>query len=262
MPELPQESTIRLAAFLGVLTVMAIWELAAPHRRAEVPRLIRWANNLALVAVDTALLRLVFPVLATGAAIWAASQGVGLFNWLDAPLWLALPLAVLALDFAIWGQHVVMHKVPALWRLHRMHHADPAMDVTTALRFHPLEILVSMAIKIVLVMALGAPALAVLVFEVILNATALFTHSNVALPPALERVLRRVIVTPEMHRIHHSERRNETDSNYGFALSIWDHAFGTHVAQAAGPIRFGIGIYGGLRDQWLDRLILQPFRKR
>ncbi len=262
MTELPHESTIRLAAFLGVLTLMAIWELAAPHRRAEVPRLIRWANNLALVAVDTAILRLVFPVLATGAAVWAAAQGVGLLNILAAPAWLAVPLGILLLDFAIWGQHVVFHKVPALCRLHRMHHADPAMDVTTALRFHPLEILLSMAIKIALVVALGLPPVAVLVFEVILNATALFTHSNVALPARLERALRRVIVTPEMHRIHHSDRRDETDSNYGFALSIWDHALGTHRVQAAGPIRFGIGIYGGLRDQWLDRLIAQPFRRR
>jgi sterol desaturase/sphingolipid hydroxylase (fatty acid hydroxylase superfamily) len=262
MSGLDDESTIRLSAFLGVLAVMAAWELAAPNRRHDIPRLIRWTNNLALVVVDTALLRLVFPVLATGAAIWAGAQGVGLFNWLGPPLWLALPLAVLMLDFAIWGQHVAMHKVPALWRLHRMHHADPEMDVTTALRFHPLEILVSMAIKIVLVVALGLPPVAVLLFEVILNATALFTHSNVALPAGLERVLRRVIVTPEMHRIHHSDRRDETDSNYGFALSIWDHAFGTHRAQAAGPIRFGIGIYGGRRDQWLDRLIWQPVRRR
>lgn len=259
---LPSEDTIRLSVFIGTLTAMAIWEFAAPHRRAEIPRLVRWTNNLALVALDTAALRLVFPMLATGVAIVAQSRGWGLFNVLDVPAWLSIPVTILTLDFAIWAQHVVFHKVPALWRLHRMHHADPSMDVTTALRFHPLEIVASMAVKIALVVLIGAPAVAVLAFEVILNATAIFTHANVALPPRLEQALRHVMVTPEMHRIHHSERRAETDSNYGFALSIWDHAFGTHIARAAGPIRFGIGLYGTTREQWLDRLLLQPFRRR
>tara|TARA_R110002073_G_scaffold22414_2_gene77380 strand:- start:3438 stop:4229 length:792 start_codon:yes stop_codon:yes gene_type:complete len=256
------EDTVRLLVFLGVLAGMAAWEFAAPHRRSEIPRLIRWTNNLALIAVDTLALRLVFPMLATGAALLAQNQGWGLFPALGLPAAATVIAAILVLDFVIWGQHVVFHKVPALWRLHRMHHSDPAMDVTTALRFHPLEIVVSMALKIGVVMALGAPPLAVLVFEVLLNATALFTHSNVALPARLEPVLRRVIVTPEMHRIHHSERRAETDSNYGFALSIWDHLFRTHTAQAKGPIRFGIGLHGAARDQWLDRLLLQPFRRR
>ena len=263
MPQiLALEDTIRLAVFLGVLAVMALWELAAPNRRAEIPRLLRWSNNLALVAIDTLALRLVFPLLATGAALAATSAGFGLFNWVTAPVWLELLASVLFLDLAIWAQHVVFHKIPLLWRLHRMHHADPEMDVTTALRFHPLEIILSMALKILLVVLIGAPALAVLIFETILNATALFTHSNVALPPRLEAILRRVIVTPEMHRIHHSERRSETDSNYGFALSLWDHLFRTHTAEPAGPIRFGIGLYNTPREQWLDRLLLQPFRRR
>ncbi|HSF65007.1 MAG TPA: sterol desaturase family protein, partial [Paracoccaceae bacterium] len=225
-----QEGPLRLGVFLAVLAVMAAWELAAPLRRAEVPRVIRWSNNIGLVALDTAIVRLVFPLAAVGVAAWAQGAGFGLLQWLALPGWLAVPLAMVALDLGIWAQHVLFHKVPWLWRLHRVHHADTHFDVTTGVRFHPIEILVSMAIKMALVAALGAPVLAVLLFEIMLSAGALFTHANLSLPARMDAALRRVIVTPDMHRIHHSVRRVETDSNYGFNLSVWDRLFGTYRA--------------------------------
>ena len=257
------EPTLRLAVFLSVLAAMALWEVAAPRRRREIPRLLRWTNNLALVVLDTAVLRLAFPMLAVGLAILAEQRGWGLFNLLAVPGWLAFVASVVILDLAIYGQHVVFHAVPVLWRLHRMHHADLDFDVTTALRFHPVEIVLSMAVKLAVVAALGPPALAVLVFEVLLNATALFSHSNVRLPAGLDRVLRWGIVTPDMHRVHHSIDRVETDSNYGFNLSVWDRLFRTYRAQPAkghDAMQIGIGQFRTRRDLWLDRMLLQPFR--
>ena len=257
------EPTLRLAVFLSVLAAMALWEVAAPRRRREIPRLLRWTNNLALVVLDTAVLRLAFPMLAVGLAILAEQRGWGLFNLLAVPGWLAFVASVVILDLAIYGQHVVFHAVPLLWRLHRMHHADLEFDVTTGLRFHPVEIVLSMAVKLAVVAALGPPALAVLVFEVLLNATALFSHSNVRLPAGLDRVLRWGIVTPDMHRVHHSIDRVETDSNYGFNLSVWDRLFRTYRAQPAkghDAMQIGIGQFRTRRDLWLDRMLLQPFR--
>ncbi|MBK8438247.1 MAG: sterol desaturase family protein [Rhodobacter sp.] len=257
------EPTLRLAVFLSVLAAMALWEVAAPRRRREIPRLLRWTNNLALVVLDTAVLRLAFPMLAVGLAILAEQRGWGLFNLLAVPGWLAFVASVVILDLAIYGQHVVFHAVPVLWRLHRMHHADLEFDVTTGLRFHPVEIVLSMAVKLAVVAALGPPALAVLVFEVLLNATALFSHSNVRLPAGLDRVLRWGIVTPDMHRVHHSIDRVETDSNYGFNLSVWDRLFRTYRAQPAkghDAMQIGIGQFRTRRDLWLDRMLLQPFR--
>ncbi|AZU03637.1 fatty acid hydroxylase [Glycocaulis alkaliphilus] len=262
---LAAEPLLRLAAFAGVLAVMMVWELAAPRRRREIPRLVRWSNNLAVVVLDTAILRLAFPLLAVAFALWAEGAGWGLFNVLGAPLWLALPLSVLLLDLAIYGQHVVFHKVPVLWRFHRMHHADLEFDVTTGLRFHPGEIVLSMIIKLAVVALLGAPALAVLVFEVLLNATSMFNHSNIRLPFGLDRMLRLFVVTPDMHRVHHSALRHETDSNYGFNLPWWDRLFGTYRAQPeAGhdAMTIGIGQFRTPRDLWLDRMLLQPFRGR
>jgi len=264
MTLLSHEPAIRLGVFLAMLAAMAAWELAAPARRAEVPRLIRWSNNLALVVVDTAVLRLVLPVLAVGAAVWAQAQGIGLLHLAPLPGWLAVVLAILALDLAIYGQHILMHKTPALWRLHRMHHADPLVDVTTGLRFHPLEILLSMLLKIALVVSLGAPPVAVLLFEVILNAASLFNHANIRLPPRVEALARLILITPDLHRIHHSEIRAETDSNYGFSVPWWDRLFRTFRARPAlGPdgVVAGIGAFGTARDQWLDRLLIQPFRR-
>ncbi|MGY6661581.1 MAG: sterol desaturase family protein [Glycocaulis sp.] len=260
---LAAEPLLRLAAFAGVLAVMMVWELAAPRRRREIPRLVRWSNNLAVVVLDTAILRFAFPLLAVAFALWAEGAGWGLFNVLGAPLWLALPLSVLLLDLVIYGQHVMLHKVPVLWRFHRMHHADLEFDVTTGLRFHPGEIVLSMIIKLAVVGLLGAPALAVLVFEVLLNATSMFNHSNIRLPFGLDRVLRLFVVTPDMHRVHHSVLRHETDSNYGFNLPWWDRLFGTYRAQPeAGhdAMTIGIGQFREPRDLWLDRMLLQPFR--
>jgi len=262
---LANEPILRLAVFLGVLVAMAGWELAAPRRRQDIPRVIRWTNNLALVVVDTVILRLTFPILSVGLALMAEERGWGLFNALDLPPWLAVPLSILLLDLAIYLQHVLFHAVPGLWRLHRMHHADLEFDVTTGLRFHPVEIVLSMVIKLAVVAALGAPAVAVLLFEVLLNATALFNHANIRLPAGVDRVLRWVIVTPDMHRVHHSVIPAETNSNFGFNLPWWDRLLGTYRAQPkAGHAGMTIGIeqFRTSRDLWLDRMLLQPLRGR
>ncbi|MCP4381508.1 MAG: sterol desaturase family protein, partial [Hyphomicrobiales bacterium] len=233
MPELvlANEPLIRIAFFLGILILMALWEVAAPRRRREIPRLLRWSNNLGVVVVDTILIRLTFPVVAVGLAFAAQERGWGLFNVMEVPNWAAFVLSLLALDLAIYLQHVMFHAVPALWRLHRMHHADLEFDVTTGLRFHPVEILLSMAIKLFVVAALGPPAVAVLVFEVVLNGTAMFNHSNVRMWLGLDRILRWILVTPDMHRVHHSIHPDETNSNFGFNLPWWDRMFGTYRAQ-------------------------------
>lgn len=260
---LAAEPTIRLAAFLSVLVAMVLWEVAAHRRRRDIPRVIRWTNNLALVVVDTAILRLTFPILAVGLAAIAADRGWGLFNNIDAPIWAAIVISMLLLDLAIYLQHVMFHAVPGLWRLHRMHHADLDFDATTGLRFHPVEILISMGVKLAVVMALGPPAVAVLLFEIILNATALFNQANIDLPRPLDRILRWIVVTPDMHRVHHSVDPRETNSNFGFNLPWWDRLLGTYVAQPAmGHTRMEIGIeqFRTRRDLWLDRMLIQPVR--
>jgi len=258
---LDHEGSVRLGVFLAVLGVMAAWEVAAPRRRREIPRLLRWSSNLGVVALDTVLVRLAFPVLAVALALQAEAGGWGLFNALDVAPWLALVASVLLLDLAIYLQHVMFHAVPALWRLHRMHHADLEFDVTTGLRFHPVEILLSMGIKLAVVAALGPPAVAVLIFEVLLNATAMFNHSNIRLPLGVDRWLRLLVVTPDMHRVHHSVIPAETNSNFGFNLPWWDRLLGTYRAQpAAGHERMTIGIeqFRSRRDLWLDRMLIQP----
>ena len=260
---LAAEPEIRLTAFLSVLAAMALWELAAPRRRRDIPRVIRWSNNLALDVIDTAILRLSFPILAVGLAVLAEERGWGLFNIIEAPFGLAVILSMLLLDLAIYLQHVMFHAVPALWRLHRMHHADLDFDATTGLRFHPIEILISMAIKLALVAALGPPAVAVLLFEIILNATALFNHANINLPRPVDRWLRWIVVTPDMHRVHHSVDPRETNSNYGFNLPWWDRLMGTYVAQPAKGhegMTIGIEQFRTTRDLWVDRMLIQPLR--
>lgn len=258
---LANEPGIRLAIFLGVLVLMAVWELAAPRRRREIPRLLRWSSNLGIVVVNTLLVRLTFPVVAVGLAITAQEQGWGLLNNFAIPGWFAIILSILALDLAIYLQHVMFHAVPALWRLHRMHHADLEFDVTTGLRFHPVEILLSMSIKLAVVAALGPPAVAVLIFEVLLNATAMFNHSNVGLPLGFDKALRWLVVTPDMHRVHHSIIPNETNSNFGFNLPWWDRLLGTYRAQPKeGHLAMTIGVdqFRTSRDLWLDRMLIQP----
>jgi sterol desaturase/sphingolipid hydroxylase (fatty acid hydroxylase superfamily) len=260
---LAHESLVRLGAFFAVLAAMAAWELAAPRRRREIPRLVRWSNNFALVALDAVVVRLVLPTVALGAALTAQQQGWGLFGAVPAPGWLAVLATVVVLDLAMYLQHVVFHAVPALWRLHRMHHADLEFDVSTGIRFHPLEILLSMAIKLAMVAALGAPAAAVLVFEILLNATAMFNHANIRMPVWLDRVLRWIVVTPDMHRIHHSVESRETNSNFGFNLPWWDRLLGTYKPDPSqGHERMTIGIerFRSVDELRIDRMLLQPLR--
>ena len=244
------EAIIRLSVFLGLFAVLATLEAVLPRRARSQPRRTRWVTNWSVTVLNTITLRLIaiaLPLLAVGAAVDADRQGWGLFNALSIPLWIEVVAVVLILDFAIWLQHLITHKVPLLWRLHRVHHADVDMDVTTAIRFHPVEIALSMLLKIGLVYLLGPAALAVVLFEIILNGTAMFNHSNLALPAWLDRPLRKVLVTPDMHRVHHSVHRHEHDSNYGFSLSIWDRMFGTYIAQPeAGHDDMQVGL------QWQD----------
>jgi sterol desaturase/sphingolipid hydroxylase (fatty acid hydroxylase superfamily) len=257
------EPFIRLGAFGSVFAAMTIWELVGPRRKQVIGRGMRWPNNLGVVVVDMLLVRLVFPTTAVGFALVAEAHGWGLLNTIAVPVWIAVVSSVILLDLAIYFQHVLFHAVPALWRLHRMHHADLEFDVTTGLRFHPIEILLSMVIKLAVVAALGAPAVAVLIFEVLLNATSMFNHGNIRMPLGLDRVLRWFVVTPEMHRVHHSILSRETNSNFGFNLPWWDRLFGTYRAQpAAGHDGMTIGIeqFRDPRELGLDRMLLQPFR--
>lgn len=265
MPEsmIAAEPLVRLGCFAGVLLLMVVWEAVMPHRTQSIARLHRWPNNLGVVVLNTLALRLVFPLAGVGMALLAQSKGWGLLNLLPISPWIAVPVAVLLLDLAIYGQHVAFHLMPWLWRLHRMHHADLEFDVTTGLRFHPGEIVLSTAIKLAAILMLGAPALAVLLFEVLLNATSMFNHGNVRLPLPLDRVLRFLVVTPDMHRVHHSIDRRETDSNFGFNLPWWDCLFGTYRAQPAlghDNMVLGIDSFRDARELRLDRMLLQPLR--
>lgn len=257
------ETTVRLVFFFGVFGLMAMWELLAPRRKLTQPRPGRWVNNIALVVVNTVVLRVVFPTAAVGVAAYAIEHQWGLFNQLDLPLWMSGILSVVVLDGVIFIQHVMFHAVPVFWRLHRVHHADMDIDVTTGARFHTIEILLSMLIKFAAILLLGPPLVAVVVFEVVLNATSMFNHSNVRLPLALDRLIRLLIVTPDMHRVHHSRYAHETNSNFGFNLSVWDRLFGTYRAQPDdGHTGMAIGIdtfRDSARCTHLHRLLLMPF---
>ena len=228
---LANEVQIRIVAFLGILVVLALWEWLAPRRVPIVSKITRWANNFGMVMVYTVLLRAVFPAAAVGMAVYAQGAGWGLLNRFEMPRELAVVIAVLILDFAIYLQHVLFHKATPLWRLHRVHHADLDFDVTTGLRFHPLEIVLSMAYKSAIIMLLGPPVLAVLIFEVLLNATSMFNHSNVRIMRAIDAKLRWLVVTPDMHRVHHSIHRDESNSNFGFNLPWWDRLLGSYRDQ-------------------------------
>lgn len=257
------EAGLRLGIFLGVFAATALLELAVP-RRPKAPDVgRRWMVNLGILAVDVIVQRLTVGAVAIAAAVWAEERGLGLFHLLDWPGWLAGLLAFVVLDGAIWAQHVATHKIPLLWRLHQVHHADHDVDLTTGIRFHPIEIVLSALFKAVLVIALGAPATAVLLFEAALNGSAIFTHGNVAVPKRLDRCLRWMICTPDMHRVHHSTDRAETDTNYGFFLSVWDRLFGTMLhAPAAGQLGVELGLPGH-RDPAryrLTTLLLMPFQ--
>ncbi len=237
------EAVVRLAVFFGVFAIMAAWEMLAPRRVLSQSKSARWLNNISLVVLNTLILRFVFPAAAVGVANHAIQQQWGLFNQFDTPFPVVILVSVIILDGAIYLQHVMVHAVPALWRLHRVHHADLDFDVTTGARFHPLEILLSMLIKFAVILLLGPPLLAVVIFEVLLNATSMFNHSNVRLPLAVDRIVRLFIVTPDMHRVHHSHLQHETNSNFGFNFSIWDRLFGTYRDQPQdGHIEMTIGI--------------------
>ena len=263
---LAHEPAIRLGFFVGVFAIVALWELAAPRRAPTVSKALRWGSNLGLVVLNTVVLRLMFPLAAVGVAAFGAANGWGLLNHFEVPFWLAVPVAVIAMDFVIWLQHVMVHAVPALWRLHQVHHADLDYDLTTGARFHPIEIALSMLIKFAAITVLGPPVLAVVIFEVLLNATAMFNHGNIRLPARVDRVLRWFVVTPDMHRVHHSVEDDETNSNFGFNLPWWDRLFGTYRAQPrAGHDAIVIGIHGHNDPHEvarLDGMLLMPFKGR
>ncbi|GAA5315561.1 MAG: sterol desaturase family protein [Candidatus Pelagadaptatus aseana] len=259
------EQSLRLSIFFGVLLTVALWELIAPKRALTVKKSQRWLSNFAISFLNIALLRLLFPIAAGGAAVLAAEQQWGLFNSLGLPFWLAFVVGFVLLDLLIYWQHRIFHRVPLLWRLHRMHHMDLDIDVSTGIRFHPLEALLSMAIKVLAIVVLGVPVEAVLLFEVVLNATAMFNHGNIALPHAVDRWLRLVMVTPDMHRVHHSVIATETHSNFGFNLPWWDRLFGSYRAQPRdGHDKMTIGLAryrSPNQSSKLGAMLLHPFRK-
>lgn len=260
------ETAVRMSFFFGVLILMAVWEVLAPRRAANVSKIVRWGNNLGLVVFNSVLLRLIFPTAAVGVTIFASEHSWGLLNYVQLPSVAAVAISIVVMDFVIYVQHILMHAIPALWRLHRVHHADLDYDFTTGVRFHPLEIIVSMLIKFVAILLLGPPVAAVVIFEIILNASSMFNHGNIKLPAALDRILRLLIVTPDMHRIHHSVEEDESNQNFGFNLSLWDRFFGTYRKQPrAGHEEMVVGIqnYRGLRDVTLIQgLLLLPFRNK
>lgn len=256
------EVTIRLGFFLGVLALMAIWEVLAPRRALTISKTARWFANLAIISLNAAVVRLLFPVLPVALALLAQKKGWGLLNYFDAPYWFAVIAGVIVLDLVIYLQHVMFHAVPALWRLHMMHHADLDFDLTTGLRFHPIEIILSAGIKLAAVVVFGPPALAVLIFEVLLNATSMFNHSNVRIPLSVDRLLRFFVVTPDMHRVHHSVVIKETNSNFGFNLPWWDRLLGTYCHQpAAGHQGMTIGLsqFRDAKRLTLPRMLALPF---
>jgi len=260
---LANEAGLRLGFFIGVFALMAVWELLAPRRELTVSKTLRWTNNLGLVFLNTLVLRLIFPAAAVGMAAFATELGWGLFNYYAVPFSVEVVASVVAMDLVIYLQHVMVHAVPLLWRLHRVHHADPDFDVTTGARFHPLEILLSMLIKFATIAALGPPVIAVVVFEVLLNATSMFNHGNIRIPAGIDRFLRLIVVTPDMHRVHHSVEDDETNSNFGFSLPWWDRLFGTYRAQPrAGHDNMTIGIHDYTDPKqvsWLHGMLWLPF---
>ncbi len=260
---LSHEIAVRLGCFALVLVLMILWETLLPRRQWHNPRPVRWLNNLGLALINNLLVRLLFPMAAVGVAAYAGQKGWGLLRVLSLPPPWEVLIAVVVLDLIIYLQHVMFHALPVLWRLHRVHHADVDFDVTTGIRFHPLEILISLGIKAAAIVLLGAPVVAVVIFEVLLNATAMFNHGNVYLPAALDRVLRWLIVTPDMHRVHHSIADDEANCNFGFNLPWWDRLLGTYRAQPRrGHERMTIGIHG-IRQRrqvlWLPGVLLLPF---
>ena len=260
---LSNELYIRLGLFIGVLLLMAALETLLPKRARRFDRLVRWPGNFLLLMINGFALRLVFPVTAVGFALFCSQQQFGLLNQLPMPYPMSVVIAMLLLDLTIYTQHVVFHRVPILWRIHRMHHTDLDLDVTSGTRFHPLEILLSMLIKLAAIWVIGAPAVAVMLFEVLLNAGAMFNHANLRLPARFDSALRLVLVTPDMHRVHHSVLIDETNSNFGFNLPWWDRIFGTYKAQPEkGHKNMTIGVpeQQSIEAQRIDRMLAEPWQ--
>ncbi len=260
------ESILRLSFFFGILFVMFVWEFLSPRRKSkQVFNVKRKLNNLVLVVFNTIVLKIIFATAAVGVAVWCQDYKVGLLYAFDIPMWLAIVVAFLVLDFGIYLQHVLFHYLPILWKLHRVHHADMEYDVTTGLRFHPIEIILSMLIKFGVIVFLGAPVLAVIIFEIVLNATSMFNHGNVNLSPKIDRFLRYIVVTPDMHRVHHSVLPKETNSNFGFNLPIWDRIFQTYIKQpksAHENMDIGVNEYRNPKQtQTLLGMLSMPFKK-
>lgn len=257
------ELIIRLSFFFGIFAVMALWELKSPRRPLRSSKSFRWLNNIGLTFFNTLLLRLLFPAAAVGVALYVSQQQWGLLNQVGLPLWIEIIVAVVVLDLCIYLQHRVFHRVPILWRLHMMHHSDVDLDVTSGARFHPIEIILSMLIKMVIICLLGPPIVAIVIFEVILNAVAMFNHSNVYIPSHIDRVLRRFVVTPDMHRVHHSVIKTETNSNYGFNLPWWDRLFGTYCAQPSkghDAMTIGLDQFQEPQAQSFSWMLALPFK--
>ncbi|MDG1707465.1 MAG: sterol desaturase family protein [Emcibacteraceae bacterium] len=257
------ERNIRLGVFLSLLILFGVLEFIIPLAKRRARRWSQWFNNISITLINTVIMRLLLPVMAVGISQYAATNEYGLFNLINIGLWPAFILSLLMLDMLIYGQHVMMHNVPLLWRLHRMHHTELGLDVTSAVRFHPIEILISMLIKMAFVLIMGIPAAAIIFFEVILNGLALFNHSNIKLPAFLERQLRKIFITPEIHWIHHSEIQNETNSNYGFNLVFWDKLFGTYIDKPTldyPQMQQGLNEFGLEKPLSLAQLLISPFK--
>ena len=256
------EAMIRLVFFFGILLLVSCWEIIAARRSLTVPKFVRWGNNFGIVVINTILVKFVFSIAAVGVSVAAEKNGWGLLNYFDISHVPSVLIGILVLDLAIYFQHLMFHAVPLFWRLHMVHHADLDVDVTTGLRFHPIEMVISMGIKMGIVAALGPPVIAVLVFEIALNGTSMFNHGNIQLPHALDRLLRMFVVTPDMHRVHHSVVIRETNSNFGFNLTWWDRLFGTYRAQpVAGHKKMTIGLsqFRKPEELILPKLLILPF---
>ncbi len=259
------ETIVRLGFFFGIFLIIGVWELAAPRRPLNASKGIRWYSNIGMVFFNSLVIKFLFPVLATGLAITAGERGWGIFNNISVPFPLVIAISLLIMDGAIYIQHAMFHTLPLLWRFHRMHHTDLDLDVTSGARFHPVEIALSMLIKLALVVIIGPPVIAVILFEIILNLTAMFNHGNIYIPAGIDRILRLFVVTPDMHRVHHSVIPSETNSNYGFNFPWWDRIFGTYLSQPKkGHIGMTIGLNQFRDPKWLHfhNLLIQPFKKQ
>lgn len=258
------EPTIRLGFFIGIFIGVILWEVAAPRRPLTQSRWLRWYSNIGIVVLNTVAVRVLVPLVPVALAVMAEARGWGIFNVVDLPFWLAVVVSVVVLDLVIYFQHVMFHAVPILWRLHRMHHADLDFDVTTGARFHPIEIVLSVLLKLAVITVIGPPVVAVIIFEVLLNGTSMFNHGNIRLPLALDRVLRWFVVTPDMHRVHHSNIPAETNSNFGFSLPYWDRIFGTYRDQPQlghEGMTIGLDTFREAGDLHLHKMLIQPFKR-